>query len=390
MNRAAWPRFLLGLFMVFGLMACAPARKSGLVTVFTSGSRIEGRTYEGVRIPALLRLGDGTLLAFAEGRVHGLADHGDIDLLMARSVDEGTTWSVPEMVADAGDAFLGNPSPVFDIESGVITVLLAWKPPGARGRDIRSASKPPGEVWSIRSTDEGRTWSAPIRARGLEDLNVVRGWRWNVPSPCHGIQLTRGRHAGRLVVAGNHSMPQGDGDEFLGAHLLLSDDGGLTWRVGAIDAAPPDGRRGNVPFPNEGTVAELPDGTLVVHVRDENGPTAGNRAVARSRDGGETFMEPFVDEPAFMAPVCQGALLAGEDAFGTSLLITTMPGHAQKRERLVLLSSYDGGETWSDGKVLYPGSAAYSDLAQLAPGRFLVLAEVEDYRQVVALTVRLP
>ena len=372
-------------------LACAAALAAAEpVTVFAGGATIAGRSYQGVRIPALLRTGDGTLLAFAEGRVHGLADHGDIDVLLARSRDHGATWSAPALVADAGDAFIGNAAPVLEAKTGVITVLLAWKASGANERDIRAGRQPPCAVWAIRSGDGGATWSAPAPAKGLEELAAIRGWRWNLPSPCHGIQLAHGPHAGRLVVAGNHSAPGGAGNHFLGAHLLLSDDGGTTWRVGAIDAAPPAGRQGAVPYPNESAVAELPDGTLVVHTRDEGGPAPGTRAVTVSRDGGETFTAPFADAPALVAPVCQGALLAGEDAGGAPILIATMPGEAKKRARLVLRPSRDGGASWGADQVLHPGSAAYSDVTQLAPGRFLVLAEVDDYRRIVAFTATVP
>lgn len=360
------------------------------VAAFTGGATIAGKVYQGIRIPALLRLADGTLLAFAEGRVHGLADHGDVDLVLTRSTDQGATWSVPVVVADAGEAFVGNAAPVVEVKTGIITVLMAWKAPGAVERDIRSGKQPPCAVWSIRSSDGGVTWSTPAPTKGLEDLSTTRGWRWNLPSPCHGIQLAHGPHAGRLVIAGNHSAPGGASNAFLGAHLLLSDDGGMTWRVGAVDGAPAGGRPGMVPYPNESAVAELADGTLVVHTRDEGGPTSGTRAVALSRDGGETFLTAFTDMPFLIAPVCQGALLSGRDAAGRELLIATMPGDAKKRERLVLRSSRDGGATWGAEQVLYPGSAAYSDVAQLAPGRFLVLAEVDGYRRIVALTATVP
>jgi sialidase-1 len=380
-------RLLIGL----SLLVLGPTlRAAEPVAVFTSGATIAGKIYQGVRIPALLRLADGTLLAFAEARVHGLADHGDVDLVMTRSNDQGATWSAPIVVADAAEAFVGNAAPVLDAKTGVITVLMAWKAPGAVERDIRSGKQPPCAIWSIRSTDGGTTWSAPTPTKGLEDLSTTREWRWNLPSPCHGIQLTHGPHAGRLVIAGNHSAPGGASNAFLGAHLLLSDDGGVTWRVGAVDGAPVGGRAGVVPYPNESTVAELSDGTLVVHTRNEGGPTPGTRAVALSRDGGETFVAPFTDMPFLIAPVCQGALLTGQDAAGRDVLIATMPGSPKKRERLVLRPSRDGGATWGDEQVLYPGAAAYSDVAQLAPGRYLVLAEVDGYRRIVALTANVP
>ena len=53
--------------------------------VFISGQ--EG--YKSYRIPALICLPDGDLLAFCEGRVAGSDDFGNIDIVMKRSRDQG-------------------------------------------------------------------------------------------------------------------------------------------------------------------------------------------------------------------------------------------------------------------------------------------------------------
>ena len=63
--------------------------------VFTSGDD----DYDTFRIPALIEAADGTLLAFAEGRVGGRGDSGNIDLVLKRSRDGGTTWSDLERIS---------------------------------------------------------------------------------------------------------------------------------------------------------------------------------------------------------------------------------------------------------------------------------------------------
>jgi hypothetical protein len=383
-------RMMIGLMLSAALLQATAAEPSAPADIFTSGMTAGGQRYAGLRIPALLRLADGTLLAFAEGRVDGLADHGDVDTLLSRSSDDGRTWSAPVVVAEAGAAFIGNPAPVLDARSGMVTVLLGWKSAGATEKDIRTGKAPACAIWAIRSVDGGKTWSAPGPAGGLADVATTRGWRWNLPSPCHGIQLTQAPHAGRLVVAGNHSAPGGAGNQFLGAHLLLSDDGGLTWRVGGADVAPVEGRTGKTLNPNESTVAERDDGVLVAHTRDQGGSAPGTRAATLSRDGGETFTAPFAMVEALIAPVCQGVLIAGHDAAGAPLLIASMPGHPDKREKLLIRLSRDGGTTWSDGPLLYAGAAAYSDLAELAPGRFLAVAELDGYKRVGAMVFTIP
>jgi sialidase-1 len=49
--------------------------------------------YDCYRIPAIVRLPDGTLLIFAEGRKFNCDDHDWNDIVMKRSRDGGQTWS---------------------------------------------------------------------------------------------------------------------------------------------------------------------------------------------------------------------------------------------------------------------------------------------------------
>src|SRR5690348_806167 len=60
------------------------------LVLFAGGERsLEGVKYQSFRIPSLVRTPNGALVAFAEGRVNGPADHGDIDLVYKRSTDGG-------------------------------------------------------------------------------------------------------------------------------------------------------------------------------------------------------------------------------------------------------------------------------------------------------------
>ena len=64
--------------------------------LFVSG---EG-DYHTYRIPALAITGNGTLLAFAEGRKHGRSDAGEIDLILRRLDLDGSLaiFIVPDNV----------------------------------------------------------------------------------------------------------------------------------------------------------------------------------------------------------------------------------------------------------------------------------------------------
>ena len=86
------------------------------IDLFTSGQ--EG--YHTFRIPALIVTTQGTLLAFAEGRKAGRSDAGEIDLVLKRSVDNGSTWQPLQVVVTEQGMTCGNPCPVVDRETGVI------------------------------------------------------------------------------------------------------------------------------------------------------------------------------------------------------------------------------------------------------------------------------
>ena len=90
--------------------------------------------------------------------------------------------------------------------------------------------------------------------------------------PGVGIQLTKGPHAGRLVVPCDHSTADG----VYGSHAIYSDDAGKTWKRGEPI----------LPNVNECQVVELSDGTLLMNMRNYAKSQSRVRAVATSADGG--------------------------------------------------------------------------------------------------------
>ena len=59
------------------------------------------------------------------------------------------------------------------------------------------------------------------------------------------------------------------------------------------------------------------------------------------------------------------------------------PSADNRRERLAIRSSTDGGKTWQEQQVLYQGSAAYSDLVRLEDDRIGCLFEIDGYSAIV-------
>lgn len=324
------------------------------------------------RIPAIVEA-TGTLLAFAEGRVTSCGDAGDIDLVLKRSSDGGKTWTPLQVVLEGRGDTRGNPVPIVDERTGRVVLMTTYNP-GTSPRDRRPFVQ--------YSDDHGATWSAPRELTA--EIKPPEWNRWYATGPAHGIQLRRGPHAGRLVVPANHITDDGVSPPVYGGHLLYSDDGGDTWRVGAVDRHA-DGRI----RPGEMTAVERVDGTIYASAREENVADPGNRAFAVSRDGGASFDEPFEIVRGLATPVVQGSLLrlrAEDDAdaarrvpcgewsapaCGENRILLSAPAHPVVREVMAVRSSYDEGrswETWQEGKVIRWGPSAYSDMVRLGAG----------------------
>ncbi|SEE72817.1 sialidase family protein [Jiangella alba] len=341
-----------------------PGRAIEQSTVFSRGQ--DG--YHTFRIPAVAQAQDGTLLAFAEGRVDSPGDDGDIDLVLKRSTDGGRTWGPLQVVADAGPDKFGNPVPIVDERTGRIVLNITRTGGDVSGNDIRCGladAEQTRRSFVLYSDDHGATWSDPVEITA--DVKPA-DWRHFVGGPGHGIQIASGEHAGRLVVPGNHSAAPPPGsdiactdDRLFGAHSLYSDDGGTTWHLGGVDTTPE-----GVVNPNENTVVELGDGTLYFNARDQNGTSVGARASTTSSDGGASFDTPYQEVTDIVAPVVQGSILAlSRDADRRERLVFAAPGHPTARENLTLWTSDDDAGSWERGPLVYEGPAGYSDLVQI-------------------------
>jgi Neuraminidase (sialidase) len=341
-----------------------------------TGSRIRHTTvfeqgengYHTFRIPAVVQAADGTLLAFAEGRVDDPDDDGNIDLVLKRSTNGGASWSSLQVVVGDGANKFGNPVPVLDRTAGRIVLHTTRTGGGVTIEDVmcgRASEEETRRSFVLHSDDHGASWSAP---KEITDQIRRPGWRHLVGGPGHGIQLRRGRHAGRLVIAGAHSVapPEGSGipcpdNRLFGAHSLYSDDGGASWHLGGIDI-PLDG----VVNPNESIAAELGDGTVYFNARDQRGNSPSNRAQTTSSDGGASFDAPYRGVADLVAPIVQGSVLKlSRFADRRERLVFSAPGNPDAREHLTLSTSADASATWWAGPVVHEGPAGYSDLVEI-------------------------
>ncbi len=347
---------------------------------YTSGT--EG--YHTFRIPALVRTDSGDLLAFAEGRVESGSDTGAIEVVVRRSTDGGCTWGPLSVVSSNGDATAGNPSPVV-LPNGDV-VLLTTRNGRVTEHEIMAgevSQEDTRRVWVQRSTDGGRTFSP---AREITDVAKAPDWRWYATGPGHAIVLRNSEYAGRIVVPANHSSapPEGSDDvgteaKYYGAHSLISDDGGHTWRIGFTDD-----RTDGVIAANETTVAELPDGTLYFNSRD-HGTAEGNRVDAYSTDGGESLVAPYGIQKSIVDPRVQGSVL---QTTKRNVLLFSAPSHPTERRAMAVRVSRDGGRNWRVAYTVSDDPAAYSDLVQLNRHTIGLLYETGSDRAYETITFR--
>ncbi|MFI5975579.1 exo-alpha-sialidase [Streptomyces sp. NPDC051452] len=315
--------------------------------------------YACFRIPAIVRTTDGTLLAFAEGRVLNCGDAADIDIVLKRSTDGGRSWGQLQVVDEGGGDTHGNPAPVVDRDTGRVWLAETYN----TGRtDSAGCSVPCDRSPRLRySDDDGLTWSGP---RDLSPEILPADWNsWYATGPVHGIQLTHGRYAGRLVFGVNAETWDGGRVTANHAALVVSDDHGGHWRLGATDTWPvgPDGTFRQKP--SELALAERADGSVLVSGREQDGTDLGHRTQAVSRDGGGGFTGPFQALPGLYAPQVQGSLLRLGDR-----LLLACPGDPDRRRTMMIRSSYDGGRTWDSvdrGTVVTTDWSGYSDLTRL-------------------------
>jgi len=250
--------------------------------------------------------------------------------------------------------------PIFeDRDTGSVFVSY-WKIPGEvladTGYFITHAARG-GGFFLLKSTDEGETWSEPI---AIDPAPNSGGWMvWNNNS-VHGIQMSGGRSAGRLMIPAFHFKAGEPGYvEGIRGGLLLSDDHGTSLRAGEVLGEGSD----------EITLIQTGEDEIYISYR-MNSLATGNRHFARSGDGGAALCEQ--GEHADLT--CRGlhAELIGIGGGANApeqLVFSNPPGL-----HMAITVSDDRGNTGAEPKSLHDsGRARYSDLAVTRDGTILCL-----------------
>jgi len=341
------------------------------VDVFSTGERY------GYRIPALVTTTKGTLLAFGERRI-GLNDHAQNDIVLKRSFDGGKTWGTEQVIADMGGDSLNDPCAVIDGNTGRILLLFIRFPQGYHARKSGHTEMAELGYGGPRNTQSFLTWSDDDGATWADLIDITRSLRRkdaiSIGSPGRGIQLSRGKHKGRLLLPIYETIPSGNNQRYWRNCAAISDDGGKSWRLGR--RVPREDVKGHG---NEAQLVELADGSVMINCRSQGGPLC--RQVSVSRDGGETW-QSMREEPGLPTVPCMGSVLRcswPED--GKSRILAAIPS-PQGRKHGKVYVSFDEGKTWPVSKTLYPGGYAYSCLAVLPDGDIGCLFERDGYKTI--------
>lgn len=251
-------------------------------------------------------------------------------IALCRSRDGGRTWSAPETVVD---------SPLDDRDSSITCLANGDLLVTYMSYDPR---RQPGthQVFTVRSTDQGRTWGEPQRVPTPFTANEA------VSEPARELP------DGRLLLPVYGSLAGQAAPRYV-CGVVESLDAGRTWHTLALIGSD----RYELCEPS---LARFPDGRLGMAIRPD-------MTWCESHDGGRTWTEPapmpVSGDAPYLLLTSKGVLLC---AFR----------HRPTRSTCVI-ASLDEGKTWGPMVTLDCVLGAYPSLVELPDGRIVAVYYTE-------------
>ena len=234
----------------------------------------------GYRIPALGQDSNGKLFVAVDLRRTG-ADigmgNGHNDIVMKTSNDHGVTWDANYTTIAAGDQSqdhsskqwtysFGDPSIVVDRNNPQNVLVMCV---GGHTSFFASKYEEPQHVVRLLSTDGGQTWSKDSLTYQIYNLT-----KNSVGGQTYGLFLTSGKiMQSRYIKQGAYNRlyiayPTNNTKQNA-TFVIYSDDFGATWKLLGGDMQLPSSGA------DESKVEEMPDGSVLVSVRNRGSNTRG-------------------------------------------------------------------------------------------------------------------
>jgi sialidase-1 len=363
------------------LPCCGPALRAAAPVVMEHVvlHRDDTQYYLG---PSLAWAANGDLL-LASREAHarpGADSHVDLTSrgVLFRSTDGGHTFGDKRVIDDRTHRFSATQDTTISVltDGSLFASFYSWGITPAPG-SVDLARVPPGDaavrtevrsvgvfqgLWTVRSTDGGRTWTPrrPVQVAGLPPLAAR--------APV--IELADGS---LLLIVNDYHRPDGKTRIWARIFCLRSTDQGATWqRHGLVG----DGAADRLHFLEPGWV-RLRSGRLIAMLRTRGegpantreAPPAGYLFQSVSDDDGRTWSKPQPTPlwgfPAHLLELRDGRVLCAY-------------GYRQKPYGVRATLSHDGGRTWDAAReIIVRDDGGTSDLGypvsiQLADGRVLL------------------
>jgi Neuraminidase (sialidase) len=346
-----WQRTLRGAAWVLFLVASWTAMAQQPLFEIGALAATDPQQYAVNAYPVIDRLASGRLLCIFS--VQSAEKPAKLKIAASISDDNGRTWSKPQLVFDHSNAEDADPNLLVDRNRVLAFSTTVPYPVKIAKSFLYLRESKDGVNWgpeTLLATPHKYIAGKIHQGHRLIDGTLVIGYAWD-------------------TWAEQDMPPATEGEMNIKSGMLRSPDGGKTWTPGGdlwadIPKTSPHSTSGL----DEPATVVLADGRLMTLMR-----ASGTKLFQSwSRDGGVTWEPP---RPSTLTAHNSPAALWRID--GSPDILVAWDNSATGRTPLTAALSSDGGQTWSEPKVIVdthgPEQASYPSAVQAPDGTMIVV-----------------